>query len=266
MADRKYAIVTGASTGIGFELAHIAAENGYDLLVVADEPLIDASADDFRRHNVDVQSVEADLSTINGVDRLIAATNGRRVDLLCANAGRGLGRGFLEQDVGDWRRVVDTNITGTIYLLQKMLRDMTARNEGKVLITGSTAGFIPGSFQAVYNGTKAFIDSFADAIRNELKDKDGVTITTLMPGPTETEFFERADMLDTKVGTQKKDDAGKVARDGWDALMSGKAHIVSGWSNKLQAAAAHVTPAAVMAQQHRNLAEPGTGKGGESGS
>jgi short-subunit dehydrogenase len=154
--------------------------------------------------------------------------------------------------------VIDTNITGTLYLLQKVLGPMVARNQGKVLITGSIAGFIPGSFQAVYNGTKAFIDSFADAIRNELKDVNGVTVTTLMPGPTETEFFERAGMLDTDVGASEKDDPAKVARDGWNALMAGKAHIVSGWKNKLQAAAAHVTPAAIMAEQHRKMAEPGT--------
>jgi len=135
---------------------------------------------------------------------------------------------------------------------------MVARNDGKVLITGSIAGFMPGSFNAVYNGTKAFVDSFADAIRNELKDSDGVTITTLMPGPTETEFFERADMLDTKVGADEKDDPAKVARDGWDALMAGKAHIVSGWKNKLQVAAAHVSPAGMLAEQHRKMAEPGT--------
>lgn len=258
MADR-FAIVTGASTGIGFELASIAAENGYDLLVVADEPLIDAAAADFQRHGVEVTSITADLATIEGVDRLLAATHGRRVDLLCANAGRGLGRDFLSQDVAEWRRVIDTNITGTVYLLQRVLKEMAARGEGKVLITGSIAGFIPGSFQAVYNGTKAFIDSFADAIRNELKDRKGLTITTLMPGPTETEFFERADMLDTDVGAREKDDPAKVARDGWDALMRGEAHIVSGWKNKLQAAAAHVTPASVLAEQHRKMAEPGTG-------
>jgi len=257
----KLAIVTGASTGIGFELASIAAENGYDLIVAADEPLIDAAAADFKIHGGTVESVEADLSTLGGVDRLLDAAAGRRIDLLCANAGRGLGRGFLDQDVGDWRRVIDTNITGTVYLLQCVLRDMVARNEGKVLITGSIAGFIPGSFNAVYNGTKAFVDSFADAIRNELRESNGVTITTLMPGPTETEFFERADLMDTKVGTQEKDDPAKVARDGWDALMDGKAHIVSGWKNKLQAAAAHVTPAAVLAEQHRDMAEPGTAKG-----
>lgn len=257
MAD-SFAIVTGASTGIGFELAHLAAQNGYDLLVVADEPLIANAAEDFRRHGTDVRSVEADLSTLDGVDRLLAAAEGRRIDLLCANAGRGLGRGFLDQDVADWRRVIDTNITGTLYLLQKVLKQMAAIDHGRVLITGSIAGFIPGSFQAVYNGTKAFIDSFADAIRNELKEKKGITITTLMPGPTETEFFDRADMMDTSVGTADKDDAAKVAQDGWDALMAGKAHIVSGWKNKLQAAAAHVTPAAVMAEQHRKMAEPGT--------
>lgn len=258
MAD-KFAIVTGASTGIGFELASIAAENGYDLLVVADEPLIDAAARDFRLHGSSVESIEADLSTIEGVDALLAAAKGRRIDLLCANAGRGLGHGFLDQEVADWRRVIDTNITGTLYLLQNVLRDMVARDDGKVLITGSIAGFIPGSFQAVYNGSKAFIDSFADAIRNEIKDAKGVTVTTLMPGPVETEFFDRADMLDTSVGaSESKSDPADVARDGWDALMKGEAHIVSGWKNKIQAAAAHVTPAAVLAEQHRKMAEPGS--------
>ena len=137
----QFAIVTGASTGIGFELASIAAENGYDLLVVADEPLIDAAAQDFKRHGVEVISVAADLSTLQGVDTLLTATNGRRVDLLCANAGRGLGQGFLDQQVSDWRRVIDTNITGTLYLLQHILKAMVARDEGKVLITGSIAGF-----------------------------------------------------------------------------------------------------------------------------
>jgi len=262
MAD-KFAIVTGASTGIGFELAHLAADNGYDLLIVADEPLIESAAADIRGKGVEVRSVEADLSTIDGVDTLLAAAQGRKVDLLCANAGRGLGHGFLEQPVSDWRRVIDTNITGTLYLLQKTLKDMVARGDegdGKVLITGSIAGFIPGSYQAVYNGSKAFVDSFADAIRDELKASTGVTITTLMPGPVETEFFETAGMGDTSVGQSKKDDPAKVARDGWDALMAGKPHIVSGWKNKLQAAAAHVVPASILAGQHRNMAEPGSGE------
>jgi short-subunit dehydrogenase len=254
----KFAIITGASTGIGFELATLAAKDGYDILVVADEPLVEAAAADFKQFGTDVQSVEADLSTIEGVDRLLAAAGGRQIDLVCANAGRGLGHGFLDQSVADWRKVVDTNVVGTLYLLHKTLPAMVARNEGKVLVVGSIAGFIPGSFQAVYNGTKAFVDSFTDALRNELKESDGVTITTLMPGPVETEFFDRADMMDTSVGTNpNKSDPVDVAKDGWDALMAGKASIVSGWKNKLQQATANVTPSSVLAERHRQMAEPG---------
>lgn len=253
-----FAIVTGASTGIGFELASIAAEEGYDLLVVADEALIEAAAADFRQHGTEVTAVQADLATIEGVDRLLAAAGSRQIDIVCANAGHGLGRAFLAQQVADWRHVIDTNITGTVYLLQKVLQPMVARNGGKVLVTGSIAGYMPGAFNAVYNGTKAFIDNFTDALRNEIKDSDGVTLTTLMPGATDTEFFERADMLDTKVGSQDKDDAAKVARDGWDAMLKGDKHIVSGWKNKIQKAVANVTPAGALAEMHRDMAEPGT--------
>jgi short-subunit dehydrogenase len=255
----KFAIVTGASTGIGFELAQLAVENGYDLLVVADEDLINDAAADLRRNGANVDAVVADLSTIEGVDQLLAAAKGREIDLLCANAGRGLGHAFLDQRVPDWRHVVDTNIVGTLYLLQNVLKDMVARDDGKILVTGSIAGFIPGSFQAVYNGSKAFVDSFTDALRNEIKESKGVTITTLMPGPVETEFFERGDMLDTDVGANpNKSDPADVAKDGWDALFAGKASIVSGWKNKIQVALAHVTPAAILAEQHRKMAEPGT--------
>ena len=255
----KLAVVTGASTGIGFELAHIAAQEGYDLIVVADEPLIDAASADLKAHGTDVIAVDADLATFEGNDRLLAAANGRPIDLLLANAGRGLGRAFVEQEVGDWRRVIDTNVTGTTYLLQKVAQQMQARGEGKILITGSIAGLMPGSFQAVYNGTKAYLDSFSYALREELKES-GITVTVLMPGATETEFFERADMLDTKVGTAEKDDPAKVAKDGWDALMSGAGHVVSGWKNKLQAAISHVTPDSVLTKMHRNMAEPGSAK------
>lgn len=256
----KFAIVTGASSGIGLELARLAARDGYDLLVVADTPLVDAAAA-LRGEGVEVQSVETDLSTIEGVDRLLAAAGGRRVDLLCANAGHGLGGGFLDQEVSEWRHVIDTNITGTVYLLQKVLRQMRDAGEGKVLITGSIAGWIPGSFQAVYNGTKAFVDNFAAAIRNELKEVKGITITTLLPGPVETEFFERAGMMDTKVGqSESKSDPVDVAKDGWTALMKGTDNIVSGISNKLQVAGAGVLPQSVTAEQHRKIAEPGSGE------
>jgi short-subunit dehydrogenase len=259
MGNGKLAIVTGASTGIGFEIAHIAAQEGYDLLVVADEPLINNAAEDLKAHGTSIISVEADLATFEGNDQLLAAANGRPIDLLIANAGRGLGRAFVDQDVADWRRVIDTNVTGTTYLLQKVAQQMVRRNEGKILITGSIAGLMPGSFQAVYNGTKAYLDSFSYALREELRDTN-ITVTVLMPGPTETEFFDRADLMDTKVGTQEKDDPAKVARDGWDAMMSGAGHVVSGWKNKLQAAMSHVTPDSVLAKMHRNMAEPGTAK------
>jgi short-subunit dehydrogenase len=251
----KFAIVTGASTGIGLELAKLAAADGYDLLVAADTPFVDASAG----LTGNVETIETDLSTIEGVDRLLDAARGRQIDLLCANAGHGLGHAFLDQDLADWRHVIDTNITGTVYLLQKVLREMVARDAGKILVTGSIAGFIPGSFQAVYNGSKAFIDNFTDALRNEIKDSKGVTLTTLMPGPVETEFFHRAGMDDTSVGaSDTKSDPADVAKDGWDAMMAGKASIVSGWKNKLQQAAANVTPAAILAEQHRKMAEPGS--------
>ena len=258
MAD-KFAIITGASTGIGFELATIAAREGYDILVVADEPLIDAAAADFKQFGTEVRSVEADLSTIQGVDRLLDAAGGRKVDVLCANAGHGLGHAFLDQPVEKWRHVVDTNITGTAYLIQRVLKDMMARNDGKLLVTGSIAGYMPGSFQAVYNGTKAFIDSFVAAIQNENKDADGVTITNLMPGPVDTEFFDRGDLLDTKVGSDpNKRDPALVAKDGWDALMAGKASVFSGLMTKVQGVLANVTPNAVLAERHRGMAEPGS--------
>jgi len=257
--SRPLAIVTGASTGIGYELALRCAEKGFDLLVAADEPEIETAADAFRRFGGAVEAVEADLATEEGVERLYEAAVGRPVDALLANAGRGLGGAFLDQDLDEVRRVVDTNVTGTLHLLHKVGNDMRRRGTGRILITGSIAGFIPGSFQAVYNGTKAFLDSFAAAIRNELKDS-GVTVTCLMPGATATEFFARADMTDTKVGQAKKDDAADVAKAGFDAMMSGDAEIVTGWKNKLQVAAAHVMPSTVLAEQHRKTAQPGGGR------
>lgn len=256
----KLAVITGASTGIGYELAKIVASDGYDLIVVANEPLIDAAAQDFQALGTKVEAVEAELSTIDGVDRLLDAVGGRRIDVLVANAGVGTGGAFLDQDVATWRHSIDTNVTGTVYLIQRVLKDMVARNDGKLLVTGSIAGYIPGAFNAVYNATKAFVDNFTEALRNEIKESNGVTLTTLMPGATETPFFERAGMLDTKVGQAEKADAAKVARDGWGALNAGKGHIVSGLSNKLQVAAAGVVPQSVLAEQHRNMAEPGSAK------
>jgi short-subunit dehydrogenase len=258
-ANRPFAIVTGASTGIGFELAKRCAKEGYDLLVAADEPEIEKAAASLRTGDGKVEALMADLATIEGVDKLYAAARGRQVDALLANAGRGLGHAFLDQDFEKARRVVDTNITGTIYLIHKVGNDMRRRNTGKILIVGSIAGFIPGSFQAVYNGTKAFLNSFSFALREELKDTK-VTVTCLMPGATETEFFRRAEMMDTAVGTAEKDDPAEVANNGFDAMIKGEGDVVSGFKNKVQSAAANVTPAGVLASQHRKKAEPGTAK------
>ncbi|MDB5596397.1 MAG: oxidoreductase [Hyphomicrobiales bacterium] len=254
-SSRKLAVVTGASSGIGYQLAELCAQNGFDLVIAADRSEIREAVQHFRRHGVSVDAVEADLARDEGVERVYAATRGRPVDALLANAGHGLGHAFLDQDFEAARHVIDTNITGTVNLIQKIGRDMRTRGRGRILITGSIAGFIPGSFQAVYNGTKAFIDSFSFALRNELKDT-GVTVTCLMPGPTDTEFFKRADMLDTKVGQGQKDDPASVARTGFDAMMRGDGDIVAGWKNKLQTSIAAVTPSGMLAEQHRNIAEP----------
>jgi uncharacterized protein len=263
MADvtpKPLAVVTGASAGIGYELAKECARNGFDLVIAADEPAINDAARELRQLGADVDAVEADLATLEGVDKLYAAVKGRPVDALLANAGHGLGKAFLDQDFDDVRHVIDTNVTGTLYLLHKVGRDMRARGQGRILVTGSIGGFMPGTYQAVYNGTKAMIDSFSLALRHELKDT-GVTVTCLMPGPTETEFFERADMLDTKVGQSKKDDPADVAKIGFNAMIKGEGDVVSGWKNKLQTAIATVTPSGILAERHRSMAEPEKGEG-----
>jgi short-subunit dehydrogenase len=255
----ELALVTGASSGIGYELAKCCAEDGYDLVIAADEAAIRSVASELAStFGVSVEPLEADLATKSGVDALEKALQGKVPDLLLANAGHGLGKGFFDQDFDEVRHVIDTNITGTVDLIQRVAKKMRDRNSGRILITGSIAGFLPGAFQAVYNGTKAFIDSFSSAIRNELKDTN-VSVTCLMPGATETEFFERADMLDTKVGQSKKDDPAMVARTGFDAMMNGEGDVVAGWKNKIQSAVANVTPAGILAEQHRKMAEPGSG-------
>ena len=256
----RFAVVTGASSGIGLELAKCAAKDGYDLLIAADRPLGD-SASQLRALGAEVQTLEVDLSTAEGVDKLVEAAtgSGRQIDALFANAGQGLGKGFLDQSWEDVMAVVNTNITGTIRLLQKVGQQMRSRGEGKILITGSIAGLMPGTYQAVYNGTKAFLDSFSFALRHELKDT-GVTVTCLMPGATETDFFERADMLDTKVGTSKKQDPAEVAETGYKAMQKGEGDVVAGWNNKLQAAIAAVSPQGVLAKMHEGMAAPGSAK------
>ena len=256
MGKVKLAVVTGASTGIGFELARCCAEDGMDLVISADEAEIEPAAIALRETGAKVETVQADLGTARGVEELWSRLQGRQVDYLLANAGRGLGDAFLDQDFDEIRQVIDVNVTGTTALIHKVGRDMRARNEGRILITGSIAGFMPGSYQAVYNATKAYLDSFSWALRDELKDTN-VTVTCLMPGPTETEFFERAHMQDTPVGKDDgKDDAAMVARKGYEAMLAGSSGVTTGFMNKVQATFAGIIPDSVLARMHRRMAEP----------
>lgn len=258
VVTRPLAIVTGASSGIGYELACQCARNGFDLLIAADRPL-EAAARELEALGAGVETIQVDLATPEGVGKLCGRAAGREVHVLIANAGHGLGGGFLDQAFQDITHVIDTNITGTLALIHYIGREMRERHAGRMLLVGSIAGYMPGSFQAVYNGTKAFIDSFSWALRNELKDS-GVTVTCLMPGVTDTEFFERAGMTDTKVGSDDKMDPAEVARIGFKAMMDGEGDVVAGLKNKLQVAMASVTPSSVLAEQHRKMAEPGTSK------
>lgn len=258
MAQRQLAVITGASSGIGYELAELCAKDGFDLVIAADESEIEDAAHALEQHGTRVDWVECDLAMEEGVEELLEAIGRRPVDVLMANAGHGLGHAFLDQAFEDVLHVIDTNVTGTLFLIHRIGTRMRKRGSGRILITGSIAGFIPGAYQAVYNATKAFLDSFSFALRAELAES-GVTVTCLMPGATETEFFERADLLDTAVGQEKKDDPKDVAKAGFDALMRGDGDVVTGWQNKLQTAIASVTPAGLLARQHAKKAAPGTG-------
>jgi uncharacterized protein len=257
MSSRKLAIVTGASSGIGLEIAKLAAQDGYDLIVAADTPFVEAGPA-LKEFGVNVNQIEADLASQQGLDQLLTQIGDRPVDVLVANAGHGLGHGFLDQDPKEWMHVLNTNVTGTLLLIQPIVRRMVERGEGKVLITGSIAGHMAGSFQAVYNGSKAFIDSFAAALNEELRDS-GVTVTCLKPGATETEFFHRAELDDTKVGQAKKDDPADVAKAGWEAMKNGEPAVIYGLKNKMQVAAAGMMTDATTAKLHRAQAEPGSG-------
>jgi short-subunit dehydrogenase len=257
---KPLAIVTGASSGIGRQLALIAAEEGFDVVLAADTSL-DEVAEQARALGAQTAAVQCDLATIEGVEEVIRAVGDRPIAALLANAGHGLGRAFLDQDFADVVHVLDTNISGTIYLVHQIGNKMRAAGTGRILFTGSIAGYMPGAYSAVYNGTKAFVDSFALALRNELQDT-GVTVTCLMPGVTDTEFFERAGMMDTKVGTQEdKAHPAEVARIGFDAMMKGESDVVAGMKNKLQVAMAGIVPKEALAEQHRKMAQPGTAEG-----
>jgi uncharacterized protein len=258
---RPFAVVTGASSGIGLALAKVFAEEGFDLLIAAEDEELDAAARELSQTSASVEAVRVDLAETEGVEQLHERIQAaaRPVDALCLNAGRGAGGAFVgETDLADELEIVDLNVRSTVHLAKLALPNMVARGEGRVLFTSSVASTMPGTFQAVYNASKSFVQSFALALRNELKDS-GVTVTSLMPGPTDTEFFEVAEMEDTKIGAEEKDDPGEVARQGFEALMAGRERVVGGSvKNKLQVAASKVLPDSKKAELHRQMAEPGS--------
>jgi short-subunit dehydrogenase len=260
LASRPLALVTGASSGIGLELARQFTENGFDLVVNAEDTGLAAAAQQLRSAGAGVQEVRADLRTAEGIAAVWAAVGatGRPLAAAALNAGVGRGGAFVDTDVEDEQEIIDVNVSSTVRLAKLVLRDMAGRGEGRVLFTSSIASTMPGSFQAVYNASKSFVQSFAEALQEELKDS-GVTITSLMPGPTETNFFHRADMDDTKVGASNKDSAAQVAKQGFEALMKGEKKLVAGGlGTKAQGVAAKVLPDSVKGVLHRDMAEPGS--------
>jgi uncharacterized protein len=257
---RPLALVTGASSGIGLSLAKQFAEHGHDLVVVADDDAIGAAAESLRATGCTVTAVQVDLATAEGVQQLYdEAAGAGSVAAAALNAGVGVGGRFTETDLDRDLGLVDLNCRSTVHLAKLLARDMVREGRGRLLFTASIAATMPGPYHATYAASKAFVHSFAEAIRVELADT-GVTVTSLMPGPTDTDFFERADMLDTRLGTMHgKDDPDDVARDGFEALMAGRDHVVAGSvKNKVQTAMAGVTPDRAAAAGMGKLTEPGS--------
>lgn len=261
-SSKPFAVVTGASSGIGYELAAQFARHGYDVLAVAEDDGIATAARRLGGNGAKVESLQADLATAEGNEKLYQRiqSSGRPLDAIALNAGVGVAGPFAESDLNAHINLIELNIVSPVRLTHRVLRDMIARHHGRILITSSIAATMPGPFAATYNASKSFLKSFAEAIRNEVKDT-GVTVTTLMPGATETNFFRRAGNEDTKLGQSEKDDAAEVAREGFEALMAGEDHVVAGsFKNKVQASVAHVLPDPVLAQMHRKEAEPGSAR------
>ncbi|HWF07612.1 MAG TPA: SDR family NAD(P)-dependent oxidoreductase [Bryobacteraceae bacterium] len=255
-----FAVITGASSGIGYELANQFARHGFDILVVAEDARLEDAKRRLSEQNAKVESLRVDLATHDGVETLNRQiqSSGRFIDAVAINAGVGVQGAFWETSLDAQLNLIALNVTSAVHLTHRILPGMVARNHGRILYTSSVAATAPGPFMSSYNASKAFLKSFAEGIRNELKDTN-VTVTTLMPGATETDFFRRAGMEDTKLGVSEKDDPADVAREGFEALMEGKDHIVAGsFKNKVQATLAHVLPDTLTAEMHRKQSEPGS--------
>jgi short-subunit dehydrogenase len=254
---KPLAVVTGASSGIGYELAKQFADNDFDVLVCAEDDGIHAAARELSASGARVQSVQADLATYPGVERLCAEIRAAgRLRAVAINAGVGVGGAFAETSLADDLRLVQLNVTSVVHLTKRVLPELVSNSSGGLLFTSSVAATMPGPYYATYAASKAFVRSFAEALRYELKET-GVTVTALMPGPTDTEFFERAGMQGTRADEGSKDSPADVAKDGFEALMAGKDHVVAGSAkNKAQTAAAKVMPEGLKAASHARLTEP----------
>lgn len=259
---RPLAAVTGASSGIGFELAREFVGGGFDVVVAASSPDIHEAAATLSADGAAIYPVQVDLRTYEGVEELYRQIRARGVpDAVAINAGVGVGGDFTQETkLEDELAMIQLNVVSTVHLAKRVAKDMADRGSGRILITASVAGIMPTPLEAVYGATKAFDLSFAASLRHELKDR-GVSVTALLPGPTDTEFFERADLADTKAAEQaEKNDPSDVAKQGFKALMAGKDRIVAGttFGTKLQGMAARFVPESVKGEMHRKIAEHGS--------
>ena len=259
MAD-KLAVVTGASNGIGYNLAKVFAENGYDLIINAEDAGIQTAASSLKTLGVSVTPVQADLATFDGCKQFWqqVESSGRTLDAIAINAGVGVGGLFAETDLQKEINIVRLNCESTIHIAKYAVQKMVAQGSGRILITSSIAAEMVAPKEAVYAASKAFDLSFAKSLRYELKDT-GVTVTALQPGPTDTDFFNRADLGDTKAGTEgkKESEPYDVAKQGFKALMDGEDHVYSAsWKTKLEGAVMGLVPDALVGKMHESMTEP----------
>ncbi len=263
MENRKHALITGATAGIGLELARLFARDGYTLTIVA------RTAEDLQRtarelrsdYGVEVRTIARDLMLPEGpfdVCREVDAA-GIPVDVLVNDAGQGLYGEFTETDIRRELDIIRLNIDAYLVLGKHFLQQMVGRGSGRVLNVASIASRLPGPLQSVYHASKAFVLSWSEAIRFEVKDK-GVTVTALMPGPTDTDFFRKADMESSKLVQEgSMSDPAAVARDGYEALMAGEDKVISGMKNKLQVGMSNMMPDPALAAQIYQQSKPAEG-------
>lgn len=258
--EKSFAVITGASSGIGFELARQFGQNGFDLLIASSTNDIFEAQDHLEEEGFTVEAIKANLASYAGVEHLVQNIKriGRPLEAIAINAGIGMGGRFTETNLNQEINLINLNIVSVVHLTKRILPLMQSQAHGRILYTSSIASQMPSPFEAVYGASKAFVTSFAESIRNEVKSS-GITVTILMPGATNTNFFHRADMDDTKAGSEMKyqNDPAEVARQGFEALMEGKENLFSeSLLTKIQGYALKILPEKAKAQIHRKWSEP----------